>query len=102
METSSAIKKMVENGKVLFGTRESAAEVKAGKAKLLVLASNCPRNARRDLEHYAKVSEIPVLNYAGTSIQLGELCGRPHLVASIAVLDTAGLGVAQLLKEVKS
>lgn len=102
MEASSAIKRMVEKGKVVFGSREAAAEAKLGRAKLLVLASNCPRSARRDLEHYAKISEIPVLSYGGTSLQLGELCGRPHLVASIAVLDTGGLSVPQVLKGEKA
>jgi len=80
-----AIAAAVKTGKVLFGSRSAIKSAKTGKAKLIVVASNCPKEVREDLERYCKLSGIPMLFYKGTSIELGAACGKPFRVSALVI-----------------
>ncbi len=84
----------VKTGKVLFGARSAVKSAKIGKAKLIVIASNCPKGVREDIEYYCKLSEIPILTYGGTSADLGMACGKPF---SISALTIKALGESDIL-----
>ncbi len=87
MDLNKAIRLVVDTGKVEMGSDKARKIALLGGAKLLVLASNLPRPARRDLEHYARLSGIPLLEFDGTSIELGTICGKPFPVSALSVLE---------------
>lgn len=96
MEITAAIKRISETGKVIMGSKATVENVNEGKAKAVIVANNCPKSARRDIEHKAGLAGTPVVEYPGTSLQLGEACGKPFVVASIAVLDLGSVPLAEL------
>ncbi|HEX68725.1 MAG TPA: 50S ribosomal protein L30e, partial [Candidatus Bathyarchaeota archaeon] len=63
MDIDKAIATAVKTGKVAFGTKSAIHNAKTGRAKLLILASNCPSNVRSDLEYYCKLSNVPIITY---------------------------------------
>jgi large subunit ribosomal protein L30e len=95
MEDSEVIKKIVETGEVSLGSRSVGRT--GGKAKLIIVAENCPRNLKEGAEKLAK----PTYVYKGSSLALGELCGKPFPVAAMAVMNAGQANLSQLLKGAK-
>lgn len=92
---SSAIRLTVEGGKVEFGARKGIKASLLGKAKLFVLAANAPEHIRESVIKFSKISEIPVIEFDGNSLELGSVCGKPFSVCVLSVYDE---GTSQIMK----
>lgn len=99
MDLARQLKTVVKTGKVSFGCMEALKAARSGKAKLIVLASNCPESERSAILHSAKLSELPVYIYAGSSVDLKAVCEKPFLVAAVAIREP---GDSEILKVVES
>jgi large subunit ribosomal protein L30e len=102
IDVNKAIATTVKTGKVLFGANNAVKSVKTGKAKLIVLAANCPRRVREDIEYYGKLSAIPVIIYNGTSIDLGAVCGKPFMVSALTIKDPGDSDILKLTRTRKT
>lgn len=91
------LKRTVSTGKVLLGGRSSLKEVGLGRAKLVLLASNCPGSLKEKILVLAKLSDIPVIEHSKTGLDLGNLCGKPFIVSSIVVKDTGDSKIMSLV-----
>jgi large subunit ribosomal protein L30e len=101
-QASREIRRAVDTGKVLFGTRQGEYSVKQGKGKLLILTKNTPVYTAEKMQHIASISEIPVYTFQGTGLELGEVCGKPFVVSSLLVLDVGKSKVADLTEKKKA
>jgi large subunit ribosomal protein L30e len=81
MDVQSALKSAVTTGKVLFGADQARKALKGGKARLLVVAANCP-----DKEIVAEKS-VRILRFEGSGLDLGAACGKPFNVSVLTILD---------------
>jgi large subunit ribosomal protein L30e len=75
--------KAVKTGKVIIGANRTVDVATEGTAKMVVLASNCPE----DIKNKVQATNVPVLEYEGTSVELGPICGKPFTIAAMAILD---------------
>lgn len=89
----------VRTGKVGFGVQEALDAARFARAKLLIVASNCPDEFRSDIVRYAKQSSLPIFNYAGNSIDLGAACLKPFMVAALSIKEP---GDSEILKLAES
>jgi large subunit ribosomal protein L30e len=96
MDLNVALKRIIETGKAEFGSEKTVKNIVEKKAKAVVIASNCPKEIRERVENNASIAEVPIIKYPGTSLQLGELCGKPFLIASLAVLDSGNVQLSEL------
>ncbi|MBI1974090.1 50S ribosomal protein L30e [Candidatus Micrarchaeota archaeon] len=87
MDVSGAVRKALKNNKTGFGFRSTINSLMTGKCHAVVLAGNCPRRQASDLERHAELAGVPAVRFEGTSLELGELCGRPFMVSALAILD---------------
>ncbi len=101
IDINKAIAATVKTGKVLFGANNAMKSVKIGRAKLILLAANCPKHIREDIEYYSKLSAVPVIIYNGTSIDLGAACGKPFIVSTLTVRDPGDSDILKLTKTKK-
>jgi large subunit ribosomal protein L30e len=83
-------------GKVALGAKEALESAKFAKAKLLILASNCPEDERTDIMYYAKQSTIPVYTYTGTSHDLGSACGKSFVVSALIIKEPGDSEIMKL------
>ncbi len=88
----------VRTGKVSFGVKEAVDAARFGKAKLLIMSSNCPEPHQRTILQYAKQSSVPIYRYQGSSVDLGGACLKPFVVAVLAVKEP---GDSEILKLVE-
>jgi large subunit ribosomal protein L30e len=95
MDLNKQISMVVKTGKAELGCKEATDAAKTGKARLIVIASNCPEPDRSSILYNAKLSEVPVYVYSGTSMDLGTACEKPFLVAALTVKEP---GDSEILK----
>jgi len=95
VDLNKQIGMVVRTGKVELGSAGAADAAKSGKARLIVVASNCPEPHKSNILYNAKLSEVPVYMYSGTSADLGTACEKPFLVAALAVKEP---GDSEILK----
>jgi len=100
-DLGKSIRMSVDSGKVKFGTRDAVKAALNGSAKAVVISENCPKDIKADITRYAALSEVPVLAFSGTSIELGSVCGKPFAVSALAVNDVGNSGLLDFVKEKK-
>ena len=98
IDINKAIVTTVKTGKVLFGTKNAVNNARARKAKLIILASNCPQKIRSDIEYYCMLSNLPVTIYKGTRIDLGAVCGKPFKVSALTIREPGDSDILKLME----
>ncbi|HIE14752.1 TPA: 50S ribosomal protein L30e [Candidatus Bathyarchaeota archaeon] len=96
VDISRSISIAVKTGKVLFGVKSALKSAMTGKARLIIVASNCHLKTRLDLEYYCKLSRIPLLVFKGTSIELGAVCGKPFTVSALTIRETGDSDILEI------
>jgi large subunit ribosomal protein L30e len=96
MDVERAIRVAVDTGKVYLGKEETLNAVRNKEVKLVVVASNCPPDAKSDLLRYAELAGIPVYEYPGTSLELGAVCGKPYVVSMLGVVEAGDSDIFEL------
>jgi large subunit ribosomal protein L30e len=95
IDVDKAIAAAVKTGKVSFGANAALQNAKTGKAKMIILASNCPKDIKEQVEYYCKLSNVPVMTYKGASMDLAEVCGKPFIISALSIRET---GDSEILK----
>ena len=95
IDINKAIATTIRTGKVLFGADNAVRNVRIGKAKLIIVAANCPQKIRGDIEYYCRLSDVPIVIYNGTSIDLGSVCRKPFMVSALTIREP---GDSEILK----
>jgi large subunit ribosomal protein L30e len=80
------LREALKENKVIIGTGRTSKYLKLGKVKMIVMASNCPDEIRKDMEQYTKLGEVKLEKFDGTAKQLGVFCGKPFSIATLAIV----------------
>lgn len=96
---SAAIRLAVETGKVEFGARTGLMAGIMGSAKLFVIANNTPSETKTKVSTYAKSSGVALIEFDGTTMDLGSVCGKPFPVSVLSVYDTGSSPIMELAKK---
>mmetsp|Transcript_8685 Transcript_8685/g.22024 ORF Transcript_8685/g.22024 Transcript_8685/m.22024 type:complete len:106 (+) Transcript_8685:165-482(+) len=78
---------VVKSGKYTLGYKSTVKAIRSGKAKIVIISSNCPPLRKSEIEYYAMLAKIEVHHYAGGNTDLGTACGRHFRVSMLAVTD---------------
>ena len=60
-----------KSGKTTLGVNQAKKSARNGDAKAIVISKNALKVHREDVEYYANLSNIPIINYPKTSQDLG-------------------------------
>lgn len=96
IDVDKAIASAVKTGKVVLGANEALRSAKAGKARLIVVASNSPSQLREEIDHYGKLSQVPVVAYRSNSVDLGMVCGKRFAVTALTVKEPGDSDIMKL------
>jgi large subunit ribosomal protein L30e len=95
IDVDKAIATAVKTGKVSFGSNTALQNAKTGKARMIVLAANCPKDIKEQVEYYGKISKVPIMTYKGTSIDLAAVCNKLFVISALSIRET---GDSEILK----
>ncbi|RAP48044.1 MAG: 50S ribosomal protein L30e [Methanosphaera sp. rholeuAM74] len=96
MDIERGIRVAVDTGKVILGSNKSIQAIKLGNGELVVMAANAPKNVKEDIEAYAKLSDMPVYTFEGSSVELGSICGKPFTVTTLVVQEPGDSNILEL------
>ena len=99
IDVDKALASVVKTGKVAFGSNVALQNAKTGKAKMIVLAANCPKDIKEQVEYYGKISKVPVMTYKGTSMDLAAVCNKLFIISALSIRET---GDSEILKLIES
>ncbi|PIW32508.1 MAG: 50S ribosomal protein L7ae [Nitrosopumilales archaeon CG15_BIG_FIL_POST_REV_8_21_14_020_37_12] len=89
-----------KEGNLTIGTKQVLSSVK--NSKLIVLSQSVKREIFEKIESDAKKEKIPLVNFQGTSVALGKLCGIQFRISSIAFTSLADANVKSILKDTET
>ncbi|KCV70079.1 60S ribosomal protein [Fonticula alba] len=84
---TSQLNLVMKSGKYSIGHKSTVKTLRTGKAKLLLIASNCPPLRRSELEYIAMLSKTNVHHFPGNNIELGTACGKFFRVSVMSITD---------------
>lgn len=102
IDIDKAIATAVKTGKVSFGANSALQNAKTGKAKMIILATNCPKVLREDVEYYCKLSNVPLITYKGSSLDLAALCSKPFTVSALSIREPGDSEILKLIESAES
>jgi large subunit ribosomal protein L30e len=89
MSIERMLKAAIETGKVEYGIKQCKKSIDQNKAKLLILASNCP-------DEDLKYQNVKVHNYGGTNVELGTACGKPFPISALVIIEEGNSNILSL------
>jgi len=96
VDAREEIRRAVETGKVILGSRRTLRLLKLGKGKLVIVASNCPKELKEAAEYYCKLTGIKLYSFPGSSVELGVVVGKPYPVSLMTVIEPGDSRVLSL------
>ncbi|MFX0067841.1 MAG: 50S ribosomal protein L30e [Promethearchaeota archaeon] len=96
IDVDKALRIAIKSGKIIIGSKRTLEDMKKGRTKLIIIASNTPSEIAQDVEYYAKLSRVPIFVYPGSSWDLGSVCGKPFMVSTLAITDPGDSDILKL------
>eukprot|EP00401_Gymnodinium_catenatum_P080125 CAMPEP_0117498326 /NCGR_PEP_ID=MMETSP0784-20121206/21658_1 /TAXON_ID=39447 /ORGANISM="" /LENGTH=144 /DNA_ID=CAMNT_0005293411 /DNA_START=79 /DNA_END=509 /DNA_ORIENTATION=- len=78
---------VMKSGKYSLGYKTTLKTLRQGKAKLILIASNCPALRKSEIEYYAMLAKTGVHHFHGDNNELGTACGRYYRVSCLSITD---------------
>lgn len=93
------LKDAIKEKKRILGSKQILATMQ--NSKLIVLSQSISQNMEEKIQESAKKEKIPTLNFEGSSVALGRLCGLQFRVSAISLTSLSDTSIKSLLKETK-
>lgn len=91
------LKKVVETGQILIGSKETIKALRRKGTKFILYASNCPAEIRRVFMEHVGDADLTIYDYPADSFELGLACGKPYPIASLCITDPGDSEIVRLL-----
>ena len=92
MDINKSLRLAIDSGEVHVGSKQACKSVESGKAKLVIIASNCPEDAAEA----ARSGKGAVHSFKGNNSVLGAACGKPFPISMVAILKEGKSDVLSL------
>ena len=87
--TSTDIKKLVKEKKVIIGAERTIKNLKLGRIDKVIMSSNCAESTLEDIGYYAGLSSTETVKVGYNNEELGVICKKPFSISVISVIKGA-------------
>lgn len=95
-----SLKDALKEDKLIVGTKQVLNSLK--NSKLLVLSQSVKKEMFEKIESDAKKEKIPLVNFQGTSVALGRLCGLQFRISTISFTSITDASIKTILKDTEA
>ncbi len=95
-----SLKDALKEDKLTFGSRQVLNSVK--NSKLIVLSQSVKKEMLEKIETDAKKEKIPLVNFQGTSVALGRLCGLQFRISTLSFTSIPDANITSILKDTEA
>ncbi|MCP8315204.1 MAG: 50S ribosomal protein L30e [archaeon] len=89
------LRTVIKTGKFIIGAKEVSRSIKG--SKIMIYSSSLPKNWISEVVNTCKSLSIPFIEFKGTSVELGRICGRPFPVSAIAIKSPGEGDISSLI-----
>ncbi len=86
-DLNSDLRMAVDSGEVVLGIEETTRAINVSRAKLVIVSGTGSDGSVSDLAHVCGIAGVKLVKFAGNSMELGAVCGKPYSVSSLAVIS---------------
>ena len=91
------LKDALKEDKVMMGTKQVLSSMK--NSKMIILSQSIQKEMFEKIESNAKKEKIPLVNFQGTSVALGRLCGLQFRISTISFTSLSDTNIKSILKD---
>lgn len=91
------LKDAIKERKRVLGSKQIIATIK--NSKLIVLSQSVSKSVQENIQKLAKKEKIPTVDFEGSSVALGRLCGLQFRVSAISLTSLSDTNIKSILKE---
>ena len=95
-----SLKDALKEDKLTIGSKQVLNSMK--NSKLLVLSQSVKKEMFEKIESDAKKEKIPLVNFQGTSVALGRLCGLQFRISTISFTSITDANIKTILKDTEA
>ena len=95
-----SLKDALKEDKLTMGTKQVLNSIK--NSKLIVLSQSIKKEMIEQIESDAKKEKIPLVNFQGTSVALGRLCGLQFRISTISFTSLTDGNIKSILKDTEA
>ena len=92
-----ALKDSMKENKSILGSKQVLSSLK--NSKLIVVSQSAPKETADKIIEGAKKEKIPTLQFEGSSVALGRLCGLQFRVSTISLTGVGDANIKSIMKE---
>ena len=92
-----AMKDEIKKGRYFLGAKQAMNSMK--NSKLMVITQSVPDEKAKKIQEEAKSNNVPILNFEGSSVTLGKLCGLHFRVSAISLDSLSDTNTKAILKD---
>ena len=92
-----SLKDARKENKLTMGSKQVLNSV--NNSKLIVLSQSVSKEMFEKIESDAKKQKVPLVNFEGTSVALGRLCGLQFRISTIAFTSIDDANIKSILKD---
>ena len=93
------LKDAIKERKRVLGSKQIITTIK--DSKLIVLSQSISKTMQDKIQNSAKKEKIPTVDFEGSSVALGRLCGLQFRVSAISLTSLSDTDMKSILKENK-
>lgn len=91
------LKESIKKDECILGSKQVLASLK--DSKLLVVSESITDKTKKNVQEHIEKDKIPTVNFKGTSVGLGRLCGLPFRISIISFKSIVESKVQSILSE---
>lgn len=95
-----ALKDALKEDNLTMGAKQVLNSVK--NSKLIVLSQSVEKEMFEKIESDAKKEKIPFVNFQGTSVALGRLCGLQFRISTLSFTSITDANIKSILKDTET
>lgn len=95
-----SLKDARKENKLTMGSKEVLNSV--NNSKLIVLSQSVDKEMLEKIESDAKKQKVPLVNFQGTSVALGRLCGLQFRISTISFTSIDEANIKSILNDTKT
>ena len=95
-----SLKDALKEDKLTFGAKQVLNSVK--DSKLVVLSQSIEKEMFEKIESDAKKEKVPLVNFQGTSVALGRLCGLQFRISTLSFTSITDSSIKSILNDTKT
>ena len=92
-----ALRDAIKEKKCTLGTKEVLNSLK--NSKLVVMSQSIKKNSSESFEEDVKKQKVPMVEFKGSSVALGKLCGLQFRVSTVSFTSLSDANIKSILKE---